>query len=348
MKKVVIFSVTIIASLILGLVIYNNHMEKRIHNEKIELGKQNACAYMHKKYGIDFEAVDADVMMDDDIFSTFEGDTVDVTVRESEKEYHVEISGVEESTNGCDDYQAEAIEKALINMIKADIKDFEYDFYTYGMYRQLYRIGDINSLKEVLSEQNENLYVYCVNNEFEEVPVFDFLRHNVNDSTFYSFSSKEIMEDYYKKDIVHQFIEEYAPYITSYRVVDFPKRDGECRRFDIAKYNDLLYYLPYENIYGKPEKVFSEISESAFDWLNDEYEFLSAYNLEEEGQNVNMWIPIPYDKSDKELYFACEYYDKDKKSSVQEIEKCRIIGDYAFKEFWSSDESDVKIALLCK
>lgn len=345
MKKVVICFVTLITSLILALVIYDNHMEKRVHNEKIELGKQNACAYMHKKYRIDVEAVDAEVIMDDDIFSMFEGDNVYVTVREGDKDYHVEISGVEESTDGYDDYQAEAIENALINMIKADIKDFEYDFYTYGMYRQRYHIGDINSLKDVLSEQNENLYVYCVNNDFEEAPVFDFLRRNVNKCEFYSFSSQEILDDVIENGS-SSFIKAYAPFITGYRLVDFPKRDNECRTFDIAKYNDLLYYLPYESIYGKPEKVFSEISESAFDWVNDEYKFLSAYSLEECGQNVNMWIPIPDDKAD--FYFALEYYDKYKKCNVRKTEKCQIIGDYAFKEFWNSNESNMKIALLCK
>ncbi len=347
MKKAVVCFVTIIVSLIVGLVIYDNHMKKRIYNEKIALGKQNACAYMHKKYGIDVEAVNADVIMEDDIFSTFEGDNVDVTVREGEKEYHVEISGVEESTDGCDDYQAKKIENVLINMIKADMKDFEYDFYTYGMYRQLYRMGDTDSLKKVLSEQSESLYVYCVNNDFEEVPAFDFLRRNITECEFYSFSSQEILDDFIKNGS-SSFIDAYAPYITGYRVVDFPKRDNECRTFEIAKYNDLLYYLPYESIYGKPEKVFSEISESAFDWVNGEYEFLSAYSLEECGQNVNMWIPIPDDKADKEFYFAFEYYDKYQKCNIRETEKCQIIGDYAFNEFWDSSNSNMKIALLCK
>ncbi|MDE5619022.1 MAG: hypothetical protein K2O29_08235 [Ruminococcus sp.] len=85
---------------------------------------------MYKKYGIDVEAVDAEVIMDDDIFSIFESDNVYVTVREGENEYNVEISGVEENANGYDDYQAEEIENVLINMIKADMKDFGYDFYT--------------------------------------------------------------------------------------------------------------------------------------------------------------------------------------------------------------------------
>ncbi|MDE5619021.1 MAG: hypothetical protein K2O29_08230 [Ruminococcus sp.] len=150
------------------------------------------------------------------------------------------------------------------------------------MYRKCYRAGNINSLKDVLSEQNENLYVYCVNKDFEGVPVFDFLRRNVNKCEFYSFSSQEILDDFIENGS-SSFIEAYAPFITGYRVVDFPKRDNECRTFDIAKYNDLLYYLPYENIYGKPEKVFSEISESTFDCVNGEYEFLSAYSLEECG-----------------------------------------------------------------
>lgn len=345
MKKTAICFVIIIVSLVTGFVIYNKQMEKCIHNEKIALGKQNACAYMREKYDTDFEVINAEVVMDDDIFSTFEGDNVFVTVRKNNGKYHVEISGVEESTDGCDDYQEEEIENALINMIKADIKDFEYDFGTYGMYRQRYRAGDTNSLKNVLSEQHENLYVYCVNNNLEELPVFDFLRRNVNECVFYSFSSQEILDDFIENGS-SSFIDVYAPFITGYRVVDFPKRDNECRTFDIAKYNDLLYYLPYENIYGKPKKVFSEISESAFDWVNDEYEFLSAYSLEEYGQNVNMWIPIPDDKAD--FYFALEYYDKYKKCNVRKTEKCQIIGDYAFNEFWNSNESNMKIALLCK
>lgn len=345
MKKVVIFSVTIIASLILGLVIYNNHMEKRIHNEKIELGKQNACEHMHRKYGIDVEVVDADVMMDDDIFSTFEGDTVDATVLEGDKEYHVEISGVEENAYGCDDYQDEEIENALIDMIKADIKDFEYDFNTYGMYRQLYRTGSTNSLKDVLSEQHENLYVYCVNNDFEEVPVFDFLRRNVNECVFYSFSSQEILADFMENNS-NRFIDKYAPYITGYRYIDFPKCDNECRKYNLKSYNDLLYYVPYEKTDGEIEKGFSEISVSSLDWVGSEYKFMSpAYELKDKCYDVNVWIPVD-SKAGKEFYFAVEY-DTCEKEKIQKTEKCEIIGDYAFYQSYCST-SDLKIALLCR
>jgi len=344
MKKKTVFFITVIVAVVVCVCIYDNYTDKRIHNEKIELGKKNACEWMSRKYGIDVESVDAEVDMDDDIFSTFEGNTVFVTVHEGNKEYHVDISGIEENADGCDDYQAEEIENAVINMIKADIKDFEYDFYTYGMYRQRYHADDTNSLKDVLSEQNESLYVYCVNNDFEEVPVFDFLRRNIAECKFYSFSSHEILNDFIENGS-SSFIDRYAPFITGYRVVDFPKRSNENRKYNLEKYNDLLYYLPYENVDGKLEKGFEEISESDFDIKDSNYEFISAYGLKEKYGNIIVWIPVPEDKKDKEFYFDIEYYEYDKK--VQKTEKCDIIGGYAVYEFWTY-MTDRKIALLCK
>lgn len=341
MKKTAICFVIIIVSLVTGFVIYNKQMEKCIHNEKIALGKQNACAYMREKYDTDFEVINAEVVMDDDIFSTFEGDNVFVTVRKNNGKYHVEISGVEESTDGCDDYQADEIENALIDMIKADIKDFEYDFGTYGMYRQCYRAGDTNSLKDVLSEQHENLYVYCVNNDLEEVPVFDFLRHNVNECVLYSFSSQEILDDFMSDGLF--YIDWYAPYITGYRVVNFPKSDNERRKYDMKSCGDLLYYVPHEKTDGKIENGFSEISASELDWIDGEYKIVSpVYELKEKCYDVNVWIPL----TDGKFYFAVEYNNVEK-GKIQEIKECQIIGDYAFYQSYCST-SDLKIALLCK
>lgn len=335
---------TIIASAILALIIYDNYMGKKIHNEKVKLAKQNACEWMNQKYGINVEAVDARVHIDDDIFSEYETDIVFVTVREGDKEYHVDISGTEENAEGYDDYQAEDIENAVIDMIKADISgDFEYDFYTDGMYRQLYRADDEDSLHGMLSSNKGNLYVYYVNKEFEDVPVFDFLYHNTNKCTFYSFSSEEMMEDYYKKDVVHRFIDEYAPFITDYREISFQKRDNENQKYNVEKCNDLLYYFPRR----RPEKSFSEISESEFDWVSSEYEFVSpVYTLEDEVSDINLWIPIPDDKANMEFYLAVEY-DSDTQGKIKKIDKSRIIGSYV-ADMLRSDMSNLKIAFLCK
>ncbi|MDE6780900.1 MAG: hypothetical protein K2J40_05515 [Ruminococcus sp.] len=346
MKKWIILCGTIISAII-ALTIYDNYTEKRIHNEKIELGTKNACEWLKNKYGIDVEVVSADVIMEDDIFSMFEGNNVKVTVREGDKEYHVKISGVEENADGYDDYQAEEIEKALIDMIKADIStDFEYDFRSDGMYRQRYRAGDTYSLSEMLSEY-DSLYVYCVNTDFEEVPVFDFLRRNITNCTFYSFSSQEILDDFMENSSWAD-IKKYAPFITGYRVIDFPKRDNECKTFNVENYNDLLYYYPNESIYGKLEKGFNEISESEFYWVNGEYDFVSqAYGIEEDCPDTVVWIPIPDNENDKELYIAFEY-DNHIQGKVRKIEKCQIIGDYAVHNSYYSYASNLKIVLLCK
>ncbi|MDE6798560.1 MAG: hypothetical protein K2J36_11210, partial [Ruminococcus sp.] len=207
MNKIAVGFITVLTAGIVGLCIYDNYMEKRIHNEKIELGKKNACEWINKKYGIDVEAVDVYVEMDDDIFSEFESDTVWVTVRDGDKEFHVETSGVEENADGCDDYQAEEIEKDLIDMIKADMPtDFEYYFSTEEMRKSRYKAGSESSLAEML-DSRDTLNIYCVNADFEELPVFEFLKRNT-DCTFYSFSSQEILDDFIKDE--HHNIDYYT------------------------------------------------------------------------------------------------------------------------------------------
>lgn len=342
MKKLAVCFLTVLVAVIVAVGIYDKQTEKRIHNEKIEIGKKNACAWINKKYGIDVEVVDAYVEMEDDIFSTWEGDTVWVDVRDGDKDFNVEISGVEENAEGYDNYQADEIENALIDMIKADIPtDFEYVFYGDKMCRQLY---NGKNLRQVL-DGFDSLYVYCVNTEFEEVPVFDFLRRNIGVCEFYSFSSEEMLKDFIEKDS-SVYVRYYAPFITGYRVVDFPKSDKECRKYNVEKFNDMMYYLPYESIDGKLEKGFEEISESDFDLKDSGYEFISAYGLKEKYSDIMVWIPVPDDKKDKEFYFDIEYYDYDNKK-VHKTEKCEIIGGYAVNNFWNY-MTDMKIALLCK
>lgn len=335
----------ILTAVIVAVCIHDKHEETRIHNEKIELGKKNACEWFEKKYGIDVEVVSAEVETEDDIFSIWEGSMVWVTVRDGDKNFHVKTSGVEENADGYDDYQAEEIEKALIDMIKSDIPEyFEYDFYGDKMNSQRYRAGDTYSLKEMLSG-TDSLYVYFVNKDFEEVPVFDFLRRNITNCTFYSFSSQEILDDF-MKDSYHN-IEDYVPFITNYRVIKFPKRDNECRKYDIKSYDDLLYYVPYEKTDGEIQKGFYEISESEFDWTDSEYEIVSkAYGFDEKCFEVRVWIPIPDDKKDKDFYFAYSYYSEYDKKTVQKIEKCAIVGNYAVYGF--HNPANLKIALLCK
>ncbi|MCM1507538.1 MAG: hypothetical protein NC177_10460 [Ruminococcus flavefaciens] len=314
---------------------------KRIHDEKIELGKKNACAWIKKKYGVDVEAVDASIEWEDG--NDYEGDTALVSVSDGDKEYKVEISCVEENAEGYDDYQTDEIENAIIDMIKSDIPtDIEYIFYGNKRSRQRYNGKNLNQLLDGF----DSLYVYCMNTEFEEVPVFDFLRDNIRVCEFYSFSSEEAMKDFIEKQsqVIAEYSapEYYAPFINSYRVVKFPKSDNDVITYNVEKFNDIIYYPPNENADGKLEKGFKEMSESDFK-IKKGYEFISAYSLKDKYSNTIVWIPIPDDKKDKEFYFYIEYTNYRNKK-FHKMEKCEIIGGYAVYNVGN----DMQIALLCK
>ncbi|MDE5834054.1 MAG: hypothetical protein K2H26_00880 [Ruminococcus sp.] len=346
MKKITVGFITVLTALIVAVCIHSKHEETRIHNAKIELGKKNACQWFERKYGIEVEAVKALVLEEDDIFSSWEGDNVWVIVREGDKEYNVEISGVEENADGTDDYQAEEIEKALIDMIKADMPtDFEYDFHTDTMRNSHYKANSKSSLETML-QGNDTLDIYCVNTDFEELPVFEFLRRNITDCTFYSFSSQEILDDFMKDEYYN--IDYYAPFITNYRVLKFRKRDNECREYNLKNYGDLLYYVPHEKIDGEFKKGFYEISESEIEWIGNEYEIVSkAYGIDEKTSRILVWFPIPEDKKDKDFYFAYSYYRDYDKKTVRKTEECHIVGNYAVKTLYSPI-ADMKIAFLSK
>ncbi len=324
---------------IVGLCIYDNYMETRIHNAKIELGKKNACQWFEKKYGIEVEVVEISVIEEDDIFSSWEGDDVWVTVREGDREYHVEISGVEENADGSDDYQAEEIEKALIDMIKADMPtDFEYYFSTDEMRESRYKAGSESSLAEML-DGRDILDIYCVNTDVENLPVSDFVRRNT-DCTFYSFSSQEILDDFMKDE--HYNIDDYLPFITK-----FSKRKNEYKKYDLKNYGELLYYVPYEKVDGELKKGFYEIPKSEIDWAGNEYEIVSkAYGINEKAFEVLVWCPIPEDKKDKDFYIAYSYYSDYDKKTFQKTGKCHIVGNYAVYSLYHP--KDTKFALICK
>ena len=324
---------------IVGLCIYNNYMETRIHNAKIELGKKNACQWFEKKYGIEVEVVEISVIEEDDIFSSWEGDDVWVTVREGDREYHVETSGVEENADGSDDYQAEEIEKALIDMIKADMPtDFEYYFSTDKMRESRYKAGSESSLAEML-DGRDILDIYCVNTDVENLPVSDFVRRNT-DCTFYSFSSQEILDDF-MKDAPYNF-EDYLPFITK-----FSKRKDEYKKYDLKNYGELLYYVPFEKSDGELKKGFYEIPESKIDWIGNEYKIVSkTYGIDENAFEVQVWFPIPDDKKDKDFYIAYSYYSDYDKKTYQKTEKCHIVGNYAVYSLYHT--KDTKFAFICK
>ncbi|MDE6425185.1 MAG: hypothetical protein K2K89_03485 [Ruminococcus sp.] len=342
MNKIAVGFITVLTAGIVALCIYENYMGTRIHNAKIELGKKNACQWLEKKYGIEVEVVEVSVIEEDDIFSSWEGDNVWVTFREGDKEYNVKISGVEENADGTDDYQAEEIEKALIDMIKADMStDFEYDFHTETMRKSRYKAGSESSLAEML-DGRDILNIYCVNADFEELPVSDFVRRNT-DCTFYSFSSQEILDDFMKDEYYN--IDYYAPFVKNYRVT---KRNNEWCEYNLKNYGELLYYVPYEKVDGEFEKGFYEIPESEIDWIGNEYEIVSkAYGINEKAFKVLVWLPISEDKKDKDFYIAYSYYSDYDKKTVQKTEECHIVGNYAVKTLYSPI-SDMKIAFLTK
>ncbi|MDE6502319.1 MAG: hypothetical protein K2L10_09570 [Ruminococcus sp.] len=346
MKKMTVGFITVLTALIVAVCMHIKHEETRIHNAKIELGKKNACEYMKQKYGIEVEVVKVSVIEEDDIFSSWEGDDVWVTVSENDKEYNVKISGVEENADGLDDYQAEEIEKALIDMIKADMPtDFEYHFSTDTMRKSRYKAGSKSSLAEML-DGRDILDIYCVNTDLEELPVFEFLRRNITDCTFYSFSSQEILDDFMKEE--YYDIEYYAPFIINYRVLKFRERDNECREYNLKNYGELLYYVPHEKVDGEMKKGFYEIPESEIDWIDSEYEIVSkAYGIDEKTSRILVWFPIPEDKKDKDFYLAYSYYHEYDKKTVRKTEKCHIVGNYAVKTLYSPI-ADMKIAFLSK
>lgn len=341
MNKIAVGFIIVLTAGIVALCICSKHEETRIHNEKIELGKKNACQWLEKKYGIEVEVVEVSVIEEDDIFSSWEGDNVWVTVREGDREYHVKTSGVEENADGTDDYQAEEIEKALIDMIKADMPtDFEYYFSTEKMRKSRYKAGSESNLAEML-DGRDTLNIYCVNADFEELPVFEFLIRNT-DCTFYSFSSQEILDDFMKDE--HYYIDYYAPFIKSYHVT---KSNNEWREYNLKNYGDLLYYVPYEKVDGEFEKGFYEIPESEIDWTGNEYEIVSkSYGINENAFEVLVWCPIPEDKKDKDFYLAYSYYSDYDKKTFQKTQKCHIVGDYAVYSLYHP--KDTKFALVCK
>ena len=339
MNKIAVGFITLLTAGIVGLCIYDNYMETRIHNAKIELGKKNACQWFEKKYGIEVEVVEISVIEEDNIFSIYEGDDVWVTVREGDREYHVEISGVEENADGSDDYQAEEIEKALIDMIKADMPtDFEYYFSTDEMRESRYKAGSESSLAEML-DGRDILDIYCVNTDVENLPVSDFVRRNT-DCTFYSFSSQEILDDFMKDE--HYNIDDYLPFITK-----FSKCKDEYKKYDLKNYGELLYYVPYEKVDGELKKGFYEIPESEIDWIGNEYEIVSkTYGIDENAFKVPVWFPIPDDKKDKDFYIAYSYYSDYDKKTYQKTEKCHIVGNYAVYSLYHT--KDTKFAFICK
>ncbi|MDE6672909.1 MAG: hypothetical protein K2K16_12060 [Ruminococcus sp.] len=281
---------------------------------------------MKQKYGIDVEVVDVDINGQGLAY---------VTVNDGENDFHVNIFPGSRS----DDYQAEEIENALLDMIKADIPTaFKCEF-DYKRRRGMYYNGE--NLDAVLDE-NDTLYVYCVNTDFKEVPVFEFLRNNISKCRLYSFSSEEMLNDFieYREAIIH-----YAPYIDSYCIVNSSDSDLITETYNIQKYNDFMYCLPYTKDDIEPETIFEEMPESYFDWANSEYEFISAYGLKE-NYDLCIWLPIPEDNKNKDFYWSIEYYDGDKK--VRKTEKCHIIDGYAVNNFLSLLENDVKFALVCK
>lgn len=336
MKKLAILLLSLVAVAgFIAMVMYTNYEEERQHSEEIERSKRIACKHMKQKYGIDVEAV-----------NVYGDEKVNVVVSDGEKDFHVKLNN-SNYIYCSDDYQAEEIENALFDMVKADIPTAcEFDFDVDDMHSTRY---DGDNLDKVLSNKG-TLYVYCVNADFEEVPVFDFLRDNIYACRLYSFSSQEIFNDFIEQSNNrinrYSYVNDYALFIDDYCIVSYSSDDYKINTYNIQEYNDLMYYLPYATDDIDPEIIFEEIHEIPFDWAKDEYEFITGYGLKEDC-DLYVWLPIPEDKKDKEFYWVSEYSDYNDKK-IEETQKCRIIDGYAVTNFIFFIEKDVKFALVCK
>lgn len=275
--------------------------------------KSNAIAYVKDKYGFDVKVLYSDAHKDlDELFPTNDPTGyATVTVKYNNDRFNVYITGEEESIDGVDDYQKDAILQDFENVVKTTLDDYCSEEMYVDLYcgekvyadRYIHTYYDGSNLWEVLEEmggtwgcrvvtKDLNLQSIDIASVYEELEVVSHLfLINCYDMKEYEYLEKISFDS----DPVD--IKEYACYIDEYYY--YSVNDNEYCDFSRVE-NDGFYVVMVDGTY-------CNISQGDLIVSNKYKKLFGTYSLETDAETIHIYVDSNKLKSNNYLYMDVLY-----------------------------------------
>ncbi|MBQ4283126.1 MAG: hypothetical protein IJB96_04275 [Lachnospira sp.] len=337
--------------------------QKAINKDNIARAKENAINYVKEKYNISAEVSDAILDRNYGLFSSTPTSKVLVKMKYDDRNFNVYIDGESPNTNGYDDYQKDSISDAVKSIVAKQLPGVERVIIDGGKmnnieYSDIRECCDVlydkyydgTNLKEVLSDNNYNVYVAFVDKSLSNVSNEDFPELLWDDDDRYEVTLNLISyrdRDTYKQCYEYSVEAEYAVYIEEYCEL-YGTKKKEYEEYKLNQCGDLYYYVEDD----KEDDV--EVSKlikviNASDWKghgaddatvsSDAYSICASKDTGKSG--VHIFFPISKIKnfSEKDTEYAYCEYSKDKYNYSSGSVKNSIIGEYVHRECLPADKS---------
>lgn len=324
-----------------------------INTENINQAKINAENYIQNKYGFDANVEYAYVERSPGIFGAVPLSTVIVKMQYNNKEFNVYVDGINENSDGSDNYQQEEITSYLedylneyvpnlreinidggkgYNSLDSHSDDFNNLYSTYF---------NGNNLCDVLAEEPCTITADYINTDFTKIADFSFLSDYTNSSSikieFVSYRSDDAFDAMYNANFE---TEEMVPYISNTCTINGAIR--EFNNLELKSFDDFYYYSSG----GAYDKIdFSEIEpDDASCWngygVIDGKNISKAYSITDFSVvDDKLYIYYPISKingsSDTIELAACNTKDKKKDFLATGKFPITTVGDYAVFRLYS-------------
>ena len=344
MKK----KIFIIISLLLFITACGYTKEEKEQMKLIEKnGKKNALNYIEEKYDIDAKVEKVVVVKQEtdpipDFTPPPTGDAY-VTLSYKDKEFHVLIDGLEETTKGKDDYQYDDIKEGIIeefnNKIPYTIDNVSL---SYGDYNHKYLISDYyngDNIKDIINNNSINIDIYYVNvnsldiskNLINDYPKSNIQLLNFKDTKSYDSYLKNINSEVHDSSI-DSFA--YNIYLKDMYIVNSYKKEENYYKYNIKNIDNISYYASLNNKNANISLEKTTIKEPS---LFDTYPNYKNFKVISDAYQINIInsditkLYIYLDKSintDKNIFIGYECYSNKTNSLTHYSLLTKDIGDY--------------------
>lgn len=344
--------------------------EQKVQNVKWEAqASRNAQAYINQKYGFSAKITDAKVDRMQGMFESAPLSDVLVQMQYEERDFTVFITGKEESTDGCDTYQAPEIKQALFERINDEIDGLQVlDIYPkfkserkieeplYGAY-----FDGIN-LAEMLEDGVNSFEAFYVQTDLSDAKNFAWLDAYRTNAKFVSCREGEILKEQTRKWAAPQPVYCDNSHTMSYHP-DESKMQTTYNAYELHKNGDFYYYVnnKYNYYEGEPSEDMPHLKEvrppdpSLFNgWGVMNASVISkAYSVSADSQ---MYVHVYYPRSklntnkDLQIYwndFDCGSIMEDKDGTLKYSSRpITVVEDYVYECFDVREDNSTTFVFL--
>ena len=360
----------VLALLCLFLTACDSEEQKAQNAEWEAQASENAQAYITQKYGFHAEVTDAKVDRQQGMFGTTPLSDVFVQMQYKGHDFTVFITGKEESTDGCDTYQAPEIKQSLFETINSSIDGLQVlDVYpkfksSRSMDEPLYSTYFTGSnLAELLEDGVSSFEAFYVQTDLSDENNFAWLDSYKTNAKFVSCRDCEILNE---DELTRSWAAPHPVYCDNSRTMTFKydelKMQSYYNAYEMHKYGDFCYYMNNEYKYemGEPSEDMPHITEidapdpSLFNgWGALNADVISkAYTVSSDSPiYVHIYYPISKLDTDKDVQTYWDNFDfasirDEERSPKYRADPITIVGDYVYERFYIKDDDPVTFLLL--